>query len=154
MAFHPTKNLVASCSYDKSVKLWNTDTGAELWTVKVDNSVASIAYSPDGSKLAAAHYKTVSIFNMETNEVLCTVNVDSGVWSVAFSVDGTKLAAGCGSGKIYFVDPTAGEIKSSLMGHSAIVTSVCFSSDAKQLTSGSDDKTVWNWDLATRASLS
>ena len=33
VAFHPTKNLVASCSYDKSVKLWNTDTGAELWTV-------------------------------------------------------------------------------------------------------------------------
>ena len=34
VAFHPTKNLVASCSYDKSVKLWNTDTGAELWTVR------------------------------------------------------------------------------------------------------------------------
>ena len=35
VAFHPTKNLVASCSYDKSVKLWNADTGAELWTVNV-----------------------------------------------------------------------------------------------------------------------
>ena len=34
VAFHPTKNLVASCSYDKSVKLWNADTGAELWTVR------------------------------------------------------------------------------------------------------------------------
>ena len=33
VAFHPTKNLVASCSYDNSVKLWNVDTGAELWTV-------------------------------------------------------------------------------------------------------------------------
>ena len=73
VAFHPTKNLVASCSYDKSVKLWNADTGAELWTVKVDNSVESIAYSPDGSKLAAAHGKSVSIFNVETGEVQCTV---------------------------------------------------------------------------------
>ena len=34
VAFHPTKNLVASCSNDKSVKLWNADTGAELWTVR------------------------------------------------------------------------------------------------------------------------
>ena len=35
VAFHPTKNLVASCSVDKSVKLWNADSGAELWTVNV-----------------------------------------------------------------------------------------------------------------------
>ena len=35
VAFHPTKNLVASCASDKSVKLWNADTGAELWTVNV-----------------------------------------------------------------------------------------------------------------------
>ena len=41
--------------------------------LKVDNFVSSIAYSPDGSKLAAAHYKTVSIFNVETSEVQCTV---------------------------------------------------------------------------------
>ena len=33
VAFHPTNNLVASCSYDMSVKLWNADSGAELWTV-------------------------------------------------------------------------------------------------------------------------
>jgi len=34
---------------------------------------------------------------------------------VAFSVDGTTLAAfSARAGKIYFVDPTAGEIKSSL----------------------------------------
>ena len=73
VAFHPTKNLVASCSYDKSVKLWNTDTGAELWTVNVGSHVYSVAFSPDGSTLAAGCYQ-----------------------------------------KIYFVDPTAGEIKSSL----------------------------------------
>ena len=48
VAFHPTKNLVASCSYDKSVKLWNTDTGAELWTVRGHNNVvSSLAFKPD-----------------------------------------------------------------------------------------------------------
>jgi len=35
--------------------------------------VSSVAYSPDGSKLAAAHWTSVSIFNVETSEVLCTV---------------------------------------------------------------------------------
>jgi WD40 repeat protein len=41
-----------------------------------------------------------------------------------------------------------------MRGHSAAVSSVCFSSDGKELTSGSYDTTVRNWDLATRASLS
>ena len=56
MAFHPTKNLVASCSSDKSVKLWNADTGAELWTVNVDSSVYSVV-----------------VFDTQTNEQICSV---------------------------------------------------------------------------------
>ena len=68
--------------------------------------------------MAAAHYQTVSIFNAAgENEVLCTVNVDAGeygVLSVSFSPKGDMVAAGCYNGKIHFVDPIAGEIKSSL----------------------------------------
>ena len=52
VAFNPTKNLVASCSYDKSVKLWNADSGAELWTVKVDYRVFCLSYAPNGDILA------------------------------------------------------------------------------------------------------
>ena len=46
------------------------------------------------------------------------------------------------------------EVLCTVRGHTDVVRSVCFSSDGKQLTSGSKDKTVRNWDLATRASLS
>ena len=76
VAFHPTKNLVASCSDDKSVKLWNVDTGAELWTVRCDSAVLSVAYSPDGTKLAAGLYvpsKSVVVFNTQTNEQICSL---------------------------------------------------------------------------------
>ena len=118
VAFHPTKNLVASCSADKSVKLWNADSGAELWTVKVDNSVNSIAYSPDGSKLAAAHSKTVSIFNVETNEVQCTVSGHSYyVRSVAWSPDGTKLASGSDDKTVRIWEAATGKQLWQLTGH-------------------------------------
>ena len=107
-------DVIAAGADDGRIHVICAQTGEKLLCpLKVDNFVSSIAYSPDGSKLAAAHYKTVSIFNMETNEVLCTVR-----------------------------------------GHTDFVTSVCFSSDGKELTSGSDDSTVRNWDPATRASLS
>ena len=93
------------------------------------------------------------VYDAKTFDVKSSLNVDSSVYSVAFSPDGTTLAAGCYQ-KIYFLDPTAGEIKSSLRGHTDRVSSVCFSSDGKKLTSGSEDSTVRNWDPATRASLS
>ena len=34
VAFHPTKNILASCSDDNSIKVWNTDTATELSTLR------------------------------------------------------------------------------------------------------------------------
>ena len=64
---------MASCSEDKSIKLWNLDDGGLLSTMKVDSAVFSVAYSADGTKLAAGlAYRepsvTVVVFNTQTNE--------------------------------------------------------------------------------------
>ena len=112
MAFHPEDRVVASCSEDRSIKLWNLDDGGLLSTMKVDDAVSSVAYSPDGSKLAAAHYMTVSIFNMETNEVLCTVKAHSDfVRAVAWSPCGQWLASGADDMMIYVYDTKTFEVK-------------------------------------------
>ena len=67
-------------------------------TLKVDAEVSSVVYSPDGSKLAAAHGKSVSIFNVETGEVQCTVwGHSASVNCVDFSPDGLTIASGSGS---------------------------------------------------------
>ena len=96
VAFHPTKNLVASCSYDKSVKLWNADTGAELWTVNVDSAVRSVRFSPAGDIVAAGcDDGTVQLIDVATAEVKRPLRGHSHwVLSVAWSPDGTKLASG------------------------------------------------------------
>ena len=47
---------LASCSYDKTVKIWNPSTGEELSQLKlnVDGEISTVAFSVDGSKIAAA----------------------------------------------------------------------------------------------------
>ena len=73
VAFHPTKNLVASCSYDKSVKLWNADSGAELWTVSCDSPVLSIDWH-ENRIVAGCYDGTIKVFDAQSGDRLSTVS--------------------------------------------------------------------------------
>ena len=48
VAFNPKDNTLASCSWDKSIKLWNLDTGTELLTRR--------GHSKDNTECICAFY--------------------------------------------------------------------------------------------------
>jgi len=51
ISISPDSSLIASSSDDKSLRIWNISTG-EVSTVNSDFEIWSVAFSPDGSKLA------------------------------------------------------------------------------------------------------
>jgi len=54
IAFSPAGKLLASGSADKTIKLWDVNTGRELRTLSGHISqVASVTFSPDGRTLAS-----------------------------------------------------------------------------------------------------
>jgi tetratricopeptide (TPR) repeat protein len=84
------------------VKIWDSASGKELLTLKGHaGGVVSVAFSPDGERLASGTGdKTVKIWDSGNGKELFTLKVhdDGGSWgqSVAFSPDGQRLASASG----------------------------------------------------------
>ncbi|KAL8367221.1 hypothetical protein RB599_010285 [Gaeumannomyces hyphopodioides] len=119
------------------------------------SSVNSVAFSPDGQRLASASSdKTVKLWDVMTGACLQTLKGHSGsVFSVAFSPDGQRLASASDDKTVKLWDAATGACLPTLKGHSGSVKSVAFSPDGQRLASASYDETVKLWDAATGACL-
>ena len=156
VAFSPDSKRLASASWDKSIKLWDTVTGTELLTLKGHSrGVYSVAFSPDGKRLASgSDDATIKLWDTATGTELLTLKGHSSVvHSVAFSPDGKSLASGSWDKTVKLWDTVTGKELLTLKGHSKAVGSVAFSPGGKRLASGSGDKTIKLWDTLTGKEL-
>ncbi|HEX6523056.1 MAG TPA: pentapeptide repeat-containing protein [Streptosporangiaceae bacterium] len=117
--------------------------------------VQSVAYHPDGTRLATAGDDgTVRIWDAVTGEHLHTlVGHTDWVQVVAYRPDGTRLATAGDDDTVRIWDAVTGEHLQTLVGHSGIVHSVAYHPDGTRLATASDDGTVRIWDAVTGEDL-
>ncbi|QDL12402.1 serine/threonine protein kinase [Brasilonema octagenarum UFV-E1] len=152
VAISPDGKTLVSASIDKTIKIWNLQTGELKSTLTGHtDSVNSVAISPDGKTLVSGSWdNTIKIWNLQTGELKSTLTGHTyWVVSVAISPDGKTLVSGSFDSTIKIWNLQTPELQSTLTGHTYSVYSVAISPDGKTLVSGSTDSTIKIWNLQT-----
>ena len=136
---------------DRSVRLWDVETGHLLKTLKEHTSdeIESVSFSPDGKTIVSGD-RSIRLWDVNTGDLLKNLNGNTGwITSVGFSPDGKRIVSGSYDDTVRLWDVETGHLLKTLKEHKARVTSVSFSSDGKRIVSGGYDDTVRLWDVET-----
>ena len=138
-------HILATGSYDATIKIWDLDTGKEIRTLSGHASGIRCLQFDDNKLISGSIDKSLKVWNWRTGECHSTYTGHSG-GVIALHFDSTILASGSTDKTIRIWNF---EDKSTcvLRGHEDWVNSVKVDSASRTVFSASDDCTVRLWDL-------
>lgn len=166
MAGHPTAvwavqvsadgKLAATAGYDGLVKLWDLPARASSRDLarsadgkdgRKTGWVRSLAFSPDGARLAAAcEDGGVTIWDTAAGSEVKTIAAHTGAATcVVFSPDGATLASGGSDKLVKLWNAASGEERGKLEGHGDALWALAYSPDGSRLASAGADRSIRLW---------
>ncbi|KAI0026657.1 WD40-repeat-containing domain protein [Vararia minispora EC-137] len=158
VSFSPNDQHILSASQDKTLRLWNAETGQAVGEpFHCSSPIWAAAYSPDGTRITfGCADGTLHIWDVGTRKSIGEPLHDhsDGITSVSYSSDGFLIVSGSYDTTIRIWNAHTGiAVGDPLHGHSAVVRSVVFSPDGRYIVSGSDDSTVRIWNVEAREQI-
>ncbi|KAM4057202.1 WD domain, G-beta repeat domain-containing protein [Hirsutella rhossiliensis] len=141
-------NMLATGSYDTTIKIWNIETGEVMRTLRGHTATVRTLQFDESKLISGSFDKTIKIWNWQTGECLSTLQCHTeGVLSVHY--DGCTLASGSidKTVKIFSFDTKQ---TFCLRGHTDWVNHVRIDSPSRTVFSASDDMSVKLWDLDSK----
>lgn len=144
-------NILATGSYDATIKIWDTETGQEIRTLRGHESGIRCLQFDDTKLISGSMDGSVKVWNWRTGDCISTYTGHRG-GVIGLHFDATILASAS-------VDKTVKiwnfEDKSTclLRGHTDWVNAVRVDTASRTVFSASDDCTVRLWDLDTKSCI-
>ena len=126
-------------SDDKTAKVWDAKTGAEILTLKGHTGcVTSASFSPDGTRIVTGSWdKTAKVWDAKTGAELLTLKGHTGIVdSASFSPDGSRIVTGSWDKTAKVWDAKTGAEVLTLKGHTGTSCSASFSPDGTRIVTG------------------
>lgn len=105
-AFDYYENIIASVSWDGTLKVWDVATSLQTWRVKTEQPLYAVQITPNGEKIACAGAeRTITLFNLETGKKLTEfTGHQSSITNIRFSSDGKRMLSSSEDGMIKIWD--------------------------------------------------
>jgi WD40 repeat protein len=156
VAITPDDQRVVSASRDKTLIVWNWETGQELQILEGhDDWVNFVALTPDGKlAVSASRDETLKVWDLTAGHELQTLigHTDS-VNSVALTPDSQRAISASDDKTLKVWDLATGQELRTLKGYDGPVMSVALTPDGQRAISASVDCTLKVWNLATGQEL-
>ena len=157
VSFSPDGKRIVSGSGDRSVRVWDADTGKPVRMARMQHSdwVWFVTFSPDGKHIASGSGDNViRIWDAATGQAVQTLDGHCQIVCCTYSPDGTRIVAGLRDSTLCSWDMARRfQIGGPMTGHGDWISSVAFSTDGSLIASASNDNTVRLWDGHTGESV-
>ena len=155
LALSPDGKVLATGGYDQKIKLWDTQSGAELKSLSGHTgAIFALSFRPDGQLLASGSAdRTVKLWDVASGQRRDTLSQSlKEINAVAFSADGQRLYAAGGDNRVrvWSISEKAAETTNPFLdarfAHEGAILALAFSPDGKLLATSGTDRAIKLWD--------